>query len=92
MKKVRILPLHVEGTIASSESKSGFKPKLSFTDLLNQIDKDLAGNYFIAQALSPFGEYGIDSAGMQLSDFDTDSDRSEEKAFTEAVGKDSGSS
>ena len=67
MKKIRILPLHVGGTIASSESKSGFKPKLSFTDLLGRIDKRIAANCFIDQALSPFGECGIDSAGMRLS-------------------------
>ena len=66
MKSPRILPLHIGGTIASSASSSGLKPKLSFMDLLNRIDKGIIENYFIAEALSPFGEHGIDSASMQL--------------------------
>lgn len=67
MTTQRILPIHVGGTIASASSETGFKPKLSFADLLSRIDKGLAGDRFIAQAQSPFGECGIDSAGMQLS-------------------------
>ena len=66
MAKNRILPIHVGGTIASAESLSGFKPKLSFADLLTKIDKELAGDRLIARAQSPFGEFGIDSASMQI--------------------------
>ena len=66
MKTNRILPIHVGGTIASASSETGFRPKLSFADLLSRIDKGLAGDRLIAPAQSPFGEYGIDSAGMQL--------------------------
>ncbi|MDA3904383.1 MAG: asparaginase domain-containing protein [Desulfuromusa sp.] len=67
MTTQRILPIHVGGTIASASSDTGFKPKLSFADLLSRIDKGLAGDRLIVQAQSPFGECGIDSAGMQLS-------------------------
>ncbi|MEA3361931.1 MAG: asparaginase [Thermodesulfobacteriota bacterium] len=67
MTTQRILPIHIGGTIASASSATGFKPKLSFADLLSRIDNGLAGDRFIAQAQSPFGECGIDSAGMQLS-------------------------
>ena len=66
MKPNCILPIHVGGTIASAESNSGFRPKLSFADLLGKIDNGFAGNCIIAPAQSPFGEYGIDSAGMEL--------------------------
>ncbi|MCK4501822.1 MAG: asparaginase, partial [Desulfuromonadales bacterium] len=67
MAKTRILPIHVGGTIASAASETGFKPRFSFADLLSRIDDELAGDRLIAQAQSPFGEFGIDSAGMQLS-------------------------
>jgi L-asparaginase len=66
LKKIRILPVHVGGTIASAESKIGFRPKLSFADLLSRIDKGLAGDRLIAHAQSPFGKFGIDSASMQI--------------------------
>jgi L-asparaginase len=66
MKKKGILPIHIGGTIASAESKTGFKPKLSFSELLGKIDRGLTGNRFIAPAQCPFGEFGIDSAGMQI--------------------------
>ncbi len=66
MEKKRILPIHVGGTIASAESQTGFKPKLSFADLLSKIDKGLAGDRLIAPAQSPFGKFGIDSASMQI--------------------------
>ena len=66
MEKKRILPIHVGGTIASAESQTGFKPKLSFANLLSKIDKGLAGDRLIAHAQSPFGEFGIDSASMQI--------------------------
>ena len=61
-----ILPIHIGGTIASTESKTGFKPKFSFEDLLGKIDRGLTGDRHIAPAQSPFGEFGIDSAGMQI--------------------------
>jgi len=61
-----ILPIHVGGTIASAESQTGFKPKLSFANLLSKIDKGLVGDRLIAHAQSPFGEFGIDSASMQI--------------------------
>ncbi len=67
MEKNRILPIHVGGTIASAESKTGFRPQLSFANLLNNIDEGLTGDRLIAQAQTPFGEFGIDSAGMQFS-------------------------
>ncbi len=67
MKKNRILPIHVGGTIASAQSESGFRPKLSFTDLFHRIDQEFSGDRLIGKAQSPFGEHGIDSAGMQLS-------------------------
>ena len=67
MENKRILPIHVGGTIASAASETGFRPKLSFADLLSRIDLKLAGHRLISQAQSPFGECGIDSAGMQLS-------------------------
>ena len=61
-----ILPIHIGGTIASAESKTGFRPKLSFADLLGKIDRELSGDRHIAPAQSPFGEFGIDSASMQI--------------------------
>jgi len=66
MKTKSILPIHIGGTIASAESKTGFKPKRSFADLLNEIGQGLAGDRHIATAQSPFGEFGIDSASMQI--------------------------
>ena len=66
MKKTRILPIHVGGTIASAESRTGFKPKHSFAGLLSRIDKGLSGDRLIAHAQAPFGEFGIDSASMQI--------------------------
>lgn len=62
----RILPIHIGGTIASAESETGYRPKLSFEDLLSRTDRKLAGDRLISSAQSPFGEFGIDSAGMQL--------------------------
>lgn len=67
MKKNSILPIHIGGTIASAESRNGFKPKLSFEDLLSKVDRGLTGERHIAPAQSPFGEFGIDSACMQIS-------------------------
>lgn len=67
MKKNSILPIHTGGTIASAESKTGFRPKFSFENLLGKVDRGLAGVRHIAPAQSPFGEFGIDSAGMQIS-------------------------
>ena len=66
MKRNSILPIHIGGTIASAESKTGFKPKRSFADLLGKIDRELTGDRHIAPAQSPFGEFGIDSASMQI--------------------------
>jgi len=66
MEKKSILPIHIGGTIASAESKTGFRPKLSFADLLSKTDRELAGDRHIAPAQSPFGEFGIDSASMQI--------------------------
>ena len=66
MKRNSILPIHIGGTIASAESKTGFKPKRSFADLLGEIDRELTGDRHIAPAQSPFGEFGIDSASMQI--------------------------
>ena len=66
MKKHSILPIHIGGTIASAESKTGFRPKLSFADLLGEIDQGLTGDRHIVTAQSPFGEFGIDSASMQI--------------------------
>ncbi len=66
MKRNSILPIHIGGTIASAESKTGFRPKLSFSDLLGKIDRELTGDRHIASAKSPFGEFGIDSASMQI--------------------------
>jgi L-asparaginase len=66
MKKNSILPIHIGGTIASAASNTGFKPRLSFADLLDEIDQGLAGDRHIATAQSPFGEFGIDSASMQI--------------------------
>ena len=65
---MHILPIHVGGTIASAASETGFRPKLSFADLIIRIDKGLAGNRLIAPAQSPFGEFGIDSASMKIPD------------------------
>ncbi|MCF6267933.1 MAG: asparaginase domain-containing protein [Desulfuromusa sp.] len=67
MTTQRILPIHIGGTIASASSETGFKPKLSFVDLLSRIDKELVGDRLIDQAQSPFGQCGIDSARMKLS-------------------------
>ncbi len=66
MKRNSILPIHIGGTIASAESKTGFRPKLSFADLLGKIDRELTGDRHIAPAQAPFGEFGIDSASMQI--------------------------
>jgi len=66
MKTNRILPIHIGGTIASAESETGFRPKLSFEDLLGKVDRGLTGDRHIAPAQSPFGKFGIDSAGMQI--------------------------
>lgn len=66
MNKNCILPIHVGGTIASAESQTGFRPKLSFEDLLGKIDRGLSGERYIATAQAPFGEFGIDSASMQI--------------------------
>ena len=66
MSKNSILPIHIGGTIASAESATGFKPKLSFADLLDEIDQGLSGERHVAIAQSPFGEFGIDSASMQI--------------------------
>jgi len=66
LTKNRILPIHVGGTIASAESKTGLKPKLSFADLFSRINKELSGDRLIAHAQTPFGEFGIDSASMQI--------------------------
>ncbi len=66
MKKISILPIHIGGTIASSETETGFRPKLSFEDLLGKIDRGLTGDRHIAPAQSPFGAFGIDSASMQI--------------------------
>lgn len=66
MKTNRILPIHIGGTIASAESKTGFKPKLSFAELLGTVDRELTGDRHIAPAQTPFGEFGIDSASMQI--------------------------
>ena len=66
MKKIRILPIHAGGTIASVSTETGFRPKLSFEDLLRRADRELVGNRIIARAQAPFGEFGVDSASMQL--------------------------
>ncbi len=66
MEKKSILPIHIGGTIASAESKTGFRPKLSFADLLSKIERELTGDRHIAPAQSPFGQFGIDSASMQI--------------------------
>ncbi len=66
MKRIRILPIHAGGTIASVGTATGFKPKLSFADLLSRADRELVGDRLIAKAQSPLGEFGIDSASMQL--------------------------
>jgi len=63
----RILPIHVGGTIASAASATGLKPKHTFEGLLGRINRQQAGNCHINKAQTPFGEFGIDSAGMQLS-------------------------
>ncbi len=62
-----ILPIHIGGTIASAESKDGFKPKLSFEALFSQLNQKLVGDRDIAPAETPFGPFGIDSASMQLA-------------------------
>jgi len=66
MKRIRILPIHAGGTIASVGTETGFKPKLSFADLLSRADRELVGDRFIAKAQTPLGEFGVDSASMQL--------------------------
>jgi L-asparaginase len=66
LKGVRILPIHAGGTIASVGTATGFRPKLSFADLLGSADRDLVGNRVIASAQSPFGEFGVDSASMKI--------------------------
>ncbi len=66
MKRKRILPIHVGGTIACAQSESGFKPNLAFADLLNKINKNFTGDCLIGEAQTPFGKYGIDSARMQI--------------------------
>ncbi len=66
MKEISILPIHIGGTIASSETETGFRPKLSFENLLGKIDRELTGDRHIAPAQSPFGAFGIDSASMQI--------------------------
>lgn len=66
IKNKNILPIHIGGTIASAESQTGFKPQLSFEKLLSSINKKLVGERHIAPPQSPFGEFGIDSAGMQI--------------------------
>ncbi len=63
----RILPIHVGGTIASAASRSGYRPQLSFADLLAVIDQSGATSMHVSPAQAPFGESGIDSASMQIS-------------------------
>lgn len=63
----RILPIHVGGTIASAGTGNGFRPQLSFSDLLVEIDQPGGTAHHIAPAQAPFGEFGIDSASMQIS-------------------------
>jgi len=63
----RILPIHVGGTIASAGSGSGFRPQLSFADLLAVIDRSGATSMHVSSAQAPFGEFGIDSASMKIS-------------------------
>ena len=66
MKRKCIRPIHVGGTIACTQSKSGFKPNLAFADMLNKIDESFTGGHLIGQAQTPFGKYGIDSSSMQI--------------------------
>ena len=66
MKRIRVLPIHAGGTIASIGTETGFKPKLSFANLLGRADRELVGDRLIAKAQSPLGEFGVDSASMQL--------------------------
>ncbi len=66
MKRIRILPIHAGGTIASVGTETGFRPELSFADLLGRADQELVGERLIAQAQAPLGEFGIDSASMQF--------------------------
>lgn len=62
-----ILPIHVGGTIASAASRTGFRPERSFEDLFRQVNQNLVGDRRIAVAETPFGDFGIDSAGMDFS-------------------------
>ncbi len=66
MKSIRILPIQAGGTISSVSTETGFKPKLSFAALLGRADRDLVGDRTIATSQSPLGEFGIDSASMQI--------------------------
>jgi L-asparaginase len=66
LQKIRILPIHAGGTIASIFTETGFRPELSFADLLRRADGKLVGDRIIASALSPLGEFGVDSASMQI--------------------------
>jgi len=67
MIKKRILPIHVGGTIACAQSKSGFKPTYPFADLISKIDLSITADHEIAPALTPFGNCGMDSACMQIA-------------------------
>lgn len=66
METTRILPIHIGGTIASAKSSTGFKPKHSFSDLLSHTAQNLPEALDIAQPITPFGKFGIDSASMRL--------------------------
>lgn len=67
MARRSILPIHIGGTIASAESLTGFRPERSFEELFHQVNKKLLGKCNIVPAQTPFGDFGIDSAGMEMS-------------------------
>lgn len=65
--KIRILPIHVGGTIASVDSGKGYRPGRPFTDLVSLVNPEITNELFVAKEEVPFGAYGIDSASMQIS-------------------------
>lgn len=64
---LRILPVHAGGTIASVSSGDGFRPGLSFDDIVARLEMmpEGAGTPAVfLKTLAPFGPHGIDSSLM----------------------------
>lgn len=64
---IRILPIHTGGTIASTTTKNGTKPTLSFKSILKKVDKKILKDIEIQKEITPLGKYGIDSSNLDLN-------------------------